>query len=331
MEYAILGRTGVRVSRLCLGTATFGVAPLAADASALIHRALDLGINFFDTANSYGNQTRFDRPGVPPAPQRRWAEEMLGEALKGRRHEVIIASKVQEQIGDGPNDGGQKGGGLSRVHIMRQIDQTLRRLQTDYIDVYYMHHPDPITPIDQTLRAFDDLIHAGKVRYGAFSTFPTWKMIEGLWVADRLGLHAPVCHQVAYNLAWRNAPMPIEREVQPACLQYGLSMTVFSLLGGGLLTGIDTLSRSHTGAQRWGGRGFTPEQIQAGEDLDALAKRWGQSPAQLALAWLIARPAVAAAIIGPETIGELEASVPAADLKLTPEQMAEVDAIGQGT
>lgn len=208
MQYQLLGQTGVRVSRLALGTALFGVAPLEADAAGLVRRALDLGVNFFETANSYGNQARFDRPGRPPAEQRRSAEEILGQALAGRRHEVVLATKVMERVGPGVNDGG-----LSRRHIVQQAEESLRRLRTDYIDLYYAHHPDPATPLEQTLRAFDDLVRQGKVRYAGLSTFPAWQMTEALWTSDRLGLNAPVCNQASYSLATRSA----ERELVPAC------------------------------------------------------------------------------------------------------------------
>ena len=327
MKYSFLGRTGVRVSKLTLGTATFGVAPLEEDADSLVSRALDLGINFFDTANSYGNQKRFDRPGSLPADQRKSAEEMLGSALQGRRNDVIIASKVMEQIGFGPNDGGWTGGGLSRVHIMTQVEQSLRRLRTDHLDVYYMHHPDPVTPIDETLRTFDDLIRQGKVRYCAFSTFDGWRMMEGLWMAERYGLNAPVAHQTAYNLLNR----AIERDIVPACLKYGLTLNLFSPLGGGLLASPAVLERESgvTGSQRWGGPGFPEEDIANARRFYDLAHEAGESPARLALAWLLSRPAVSSAIIGPETLEELETNATAADLELDDDLMEKVDEIGR--
>jgi aryl-alcohol dehydrogenase-like predicted oxidoreductase len=324
VEYAVLGRTGVRVSRICLGTATFGVAPLAEDAPVIVHRAFDLGVNFFDTANSYGNQTRFDRPGAPPASERRSSEELLGVALKGHRHDVVIASKVMEQVGAGVNDGGFSGGGLSRSHIMQQVESTLRRLQTDYLDIYYAHHPDPLTPLDQTLRAFDDMVRQGKVRYAALSTYPAWQLTEALWVSERLGLHAPICLQIPYNLVSRTA----EREILPACVRFGLGVTVFSPLAGGLLAGTAVAARPVSGAQRWGGRAFSLAELEAARRLDALAESWGQPPAQLALAWLLSRPGVTSAIIGPETVAELEVNAPAAAIHLSAEQLAELDAIG---
>ncbi len=153
MKYARLGRSGMSVSRIALGTATFGVAPQEEEAIKLVHAALDLGVTYFDCANTYGDQARFNRPGAPPHDQRRSAEEILGTALAGKRHKVIISSKVMEPVGDGPNDRG-----LSRRHIIQQVERSLARLKTDYIDLYYMHHPDPTTPI-----TFDRIIYLNPV------------------------------------------------------------------------------------------------------------------------------------------------------------------------
>jgi aryl-alcohol dehydrogenase-like predicted oxidoreductase len=320
MQYTRLGRTGLNVSRIALGTATFGVSPLEADVPAMIHRGLDLGINIIDTANSYGHQPRFDQPWAPPAAERRPAEEMVGEAIKGHRHEIILCSKVMEPVYEGPN-----GRGLSRKHIMEQIDITLRRLDVDYIDVYYAHHPDPFTPLDQTLRAFDDLIKQGKIRYYALSTFPAWLLTEAIMLADKLNLNAPIVDQVNYNLVNR----AVETEIVPASLRFGTSLTVFGPLFGGLLAGISVLDRPVQGSQRWTGRGFTEREVGLGRELDALSKETGFPPAHLALAWLMTRPAVATCIIGPEKIHELEENIEAADLQLDPELLARVDAIGK--
>ena len=167
MRYSTLGSTGIKVSCIGLGTATFGVAPFESDAGRLVGRALDLGINLIDTANSYGNQARFDRTGAPPAEARASAEEIVGRALGARRRDVVLCSKVMEPVGAGPNERG-----LSRRHIFNQVEASLRRLGTDHLDLYYAHHPDPATPIEQTLRAFDDLVHQGKIRYATLSTYP---------------------------------------------------------------------------------------------------------------------------------------------------------------
>jgi aryl-alcohol dehydrogenase-like predicted oxidoreductase len=320
VKYALLGRTGLNVSRIAVGTATLGVSPLEADAPALINRALDLGINLFDTSNSYGHQPRFDQPWAPPATERKPAEEILGNALRGRRHEAIICTKVRETVHTGPN-----GSGLSRVHVMQQVEESLRRLGTDYIDIYYAHHPDPLTPIDQTLRTFDDLVRSGKVRYCALSTFPAWELTEALWQSDKLSLNPPVANQVNYNLVNRS----VEAEVVPACRRFGMSLTVFGPLYGGLLAGISVLDRPVQGSQRWGRGGFSEREVGIAHDLDALAKESGTPPAHLALAWLLSRPTVASAIIGPEKVSELEENADAADLELGPGLLERVDAIGK--
>jgi aryl-alcohol dehydrogenase-like predicted oxidoreductase len=328
MEYALLGRTGAHVSRLALGTATFGVAPREKDAINLVHKALDLGINFFDTAVTYGNQPRFDRPGAPPAHQRKSAEEILGRALKGHRDDVILASKVQERLKPGPNGGGPDGAGLSRMFIMQQIERTLRRLNTDYLDIYYAHHPDPSTPMDHTIRAFDDLIHQGKVLYWALSTYPAWQLTEAVLLARQHGWYEPVCHQVGYNLTARQ----VERETLPAAQKFGISHTVFSPLAGGLLTGIKATQRTIVGVQRWlagSGPGYSPEHIAVAEQMEALGQKWDHTPGNLALAWLLSRPTIASAIIGPETIAELEENVRAVDVQLDATQMAELDEVGK--
>jgi len=328
MEYTLLGRTGARVSRLALGTATFGVAPQEKDASKLVHKALDLGINFFDTAVTYGNQPRFDRPGAPLAHQRKSAEEILGVALQGHRDDVIIASKVQERLKPGPNGGGTDGAGLSRMFIMQQIERTLRRLGTDHVDIYYAHHPDPSTPIDHTIRAFDDLIHQGKILYWALSTYPAWQLTEAVMLARQYGWYEPVCHQIGYNLTARQ----VERETLPAAQKFGISHTVFSPLAGGLLTGIAATQRAIVGVQRWmagSGPGYGPEHISVAEQMAALGQKWDHTPSNLALVWLLSRPTIASAIIGPETIAELEENVHAMDVQLDTAQMAELDEVGK--
>ena len=322
-----MGNTGVRVSRICIGTAALGVAPREEDAPALFNRALDLGINFFDTANSYGDQPRFSRPGAPPAEQRKSAEEILGLALKGHRHDVIIASKVQERVLPGPNGGGTDGGGLTRVHIMRMIGRTLKRLRTDYLDLYYWHAPDPSTPIDQTLRAMDDLVHQGKIRYYALSNFPAWQMTEIVMTSRMLGLYEPVVIQMRYSMAAR----AIEEEVVPVCQRFGLGLTCYSPLAGGLLTGLGTRAWRPLGYRRWlhgQGPGFNADENNTAWQLDAMAKEWELPPAQLALGWLLSRPAVTSAVIGPENLEELEQNASAGDLQLTREQLDILETLG---
>jgi 1-deoxyxylulose-5-phosphate synthase len=330
MRYTLLGRTGVRVSVICLGTAFFGIAPREADAPRLLARALDLGLNFVDTANSYGNQTRFDRPGIPPAAERPSSEELVGRALRGRRDEVVLATKVQEQVGPGPNDGGPTGGGLTRRHIMAQCERSLRRLETDHLDVYYAHHPDPTTPLEETLRAFDDLVHQGKVRYPALSNYPAWELTRALWLSDRLGLEPPVAMEMPYNLVQRQ----IERDVVPACLALGVGITAYSALAEGLLSGRYTPngpgSDEPPAVRHGAGHRFPERRLEGAARLVALAREWDTPPAQLALAWLCDRPAVASAIVGPETEAQLEALAPAADLRLSESQTEALDQLWSG-
>ena len=332
MEYRLLGRSGVRVSSLCLGTAFLGITPLEDGVDALIHRALDLGITFFDSANSYGNQLRFDRPNIPPWTERKSSEELLGGALQRMgsrtRYDVVVATKVQEKVGEGPNDGGPTGGGLTRKHIMAQVERSLRRLQTDYIDVYYAHHPDPTTPLDQTLRAFDDLVRDGKIRYPALSNYGGWELTHALWLCERASLNPPVAMEMPYSLANRR----IEREVVPACLAFDVGITCYSPLASGLLTGIYKPDAAPPPGTRASFRRnhippYPAAQLERVQRLVSLAEEWGHSAAQVALAWLLSRPAVSAAIIGPEDVPQLESLTPAADLHLTPEQLEQVEAL----
>lgn len=320
MKYSYLGSTGVQVSRISLGTATFGVAPREAEVLDVVHKALDFGINVFDTANSYGNQARFDRTEAPPSGERASSEELLGLALKGRRSEVILSSKVMEAVGKGPNDRG-----LSRRHIVQQVENSLRRLQTDYLDIYYAHHPDPRTSLDQTLRTFDDLVRDGKIRYFALSTFPAWQVMEAAWVCDRLLLQTPACNQIPYNLATREA----ELDMFPVCERLNLSLTAFGPLAGGLLAGSATRNRPLAGRKRWGGPEFTSQQLRVAEQLEAIAEDSGHAPAVLALAWLLTKPHVASAIIGPEDVHELEATSSVVDLEIATEVLDAVDCINR--
>jgi aryl-alcohol dehydrogenase-like predicted oxidoreductase len=239
---------------------------------------------------------------------------------------VVIATKVSEAVGPGPNDGGWDGGGLSRLHIMRQVERSLRRLGTDHIDIYYAHHPDPATSIDETMRAFDDLVRQGKVRYAGLSTFPAWQMMEALWACDRLRISAPVCNQVMYNLVSRG----VEHEIVPACARTGRSLTVFSPLAAGLLAGASAGTGPHSGWRRFGAAlDYPPEQLDAARSLESLAGAWGTEPARLAIAWVLSRPAVASVIVGAEGVAELDAAVAAAQLVLDGDQLARLDEVGR--
>jgi len=317
MKYSVLGPTGVRVSRVCVGTATFGVAPSSHDADQVVGSALDLGINFFDTADVYGSTPTFDRPGAPPAAERPSAEEILGGALGGRRDEVVLATKSGERRFD-------PAAGLSRRYIIQQAEQSLRRLRTDRIDLYYAHFPDPDTPLEQTLAVYDDLIRQGKLRYVALSNHPAWQLTEALWIADdRRMASAPVCAQVMYSLLNRGA----ETELAAACVHFGLSIVPYAPLHGGLLADLRVLDRKVAGDQRYGGPGFTQAEIAVARELDRLARDWELAMYQVSLAWLLSRPAVASVIVGAETVDELHANASAADVELSPEQLDAVSAL----
>ena len=298
MQYSVLGPTGVKVSRICLGTATFGVAPTAQDADRLVGAALDLGINFVDTADVYGNMPVFDRPGAPAAADREPAEQILGRALRGRRDEMVIATKSNGIVGLGVNDRG-----LSRRHIIRQVETSLRRLETDYIDLYYAHDPDPDTPLEQTLAVYDDLIRQGKIRYVGLSNHPAWQVTRALWIADDRRLQAPVAAQVKYNLIDRAA----ERELAPG-------LPAVRALHRPLRPAARRPARRPrrpgpevAGDQRFGAAGFTDAEIAVAREVDRLSRAWGLAPYQVSLAWLLSRPAVASVIVGPETAEELRA------------------------
>jgi 1-deoxyxylulose-5-phosphate synthase len=317
MDYSLLGPTGVKVSKICLGTATFGVAPDAQEAKRVVHAGLDAGINFFDTANVYGATPTFDRPGVPPAAEREPAEQILGRALAGRRDEVVIATKCGERRFD-------PAAVLSRRYIIQQVEQSLRRLATDYIDLYYAHFPDPDTPLDQTLAVYDDLVRQGKLRYVALSNHPAWQVTHAMWIVDDRRLAAaPVCVQVKYNLIDRAA----EDELAPACVQFGLSIVPFGPLHGGLLASTQVGKREFAGDKRFGGSGFTATELEIGRAVERLSQDWSLQPYQVSLAWLLSRPAVASAIVGAETVEEITANATAADVKLEQDQLDALTAL----
>ena len=314
MEYRSLGRTGVQVSALCLGCMMFG-GKTEPDASyAIIDRALDAGINFLDTANVYS---------------RGRSEEVTGEALKrnGKRQQVVLATKVHGTMDDtDPN-----ARGTSRRHIIDQCDASLRRLQTDYIDLYQLHRPRPEIAIDETLRALDDLVRAGKVRYLGTSTFAAWQVLESLWVSKELGLNRVVCEQPPYNLLDRR----IERELIPMAQTYGLAIIPWSPLAGGLLSGKYRRNEAVPPDSRFADMDSNPmlqkrmqEQIfDVTEGLQPLIEAKGCSLSQLALAWCVYQPGITSPIIGPRTMEQLEDNLAAGDVTLTEEDTATIDAL----
>ncbi|OUN01759.1 MAG: aldo/keto reductase [Firmicutes bacterium ZCTH02-B6] len=307
LEYVKLGRAGVKVSRLCLGCLNFGWVTDEAESIRIIHRALDAGINFIDTANVYS---------------RGLSEEIVGEALAGRRDQVILATKFSRPVGDGPNDRGN-----SRWHIMREVEGSLRRLKTDYIDLYQVHRPDPDTPLDETLSALTDLVRQGKVRYIGTSTFPAWQLCESLWISERMGYERFVCEQPPYNILNRG----IERELLPFAQKHGFAIIPWSPLAAGWLSGKYRRGEAPPPDSRAVRRNWDLEselsakRFAVVEQLEGLAKEIGRTISQLALNWLLQQPAVTAPIIGPRTMEQLEDNLAAFGWSLAPEHLEFID------
>ncbi|MGH2460641.1 MAG: aldo/keto reductase [Chloroflexota bacterium] len=312
MRYRLLGATGLSVSTLCLGTVYFGSFVPPDESLRIVHRALDLGVSFVDTAEIYMR------------PKYNASEEVVGRALAGRRSEVILATKKRydpRQL----RTGGPGDHGMARRQIVAAIEGSLRRLRTDYLDLYYSHQPDPETPLDEMLGAFDDLVRAGKVRYVGLSNYPAWRVVEALWAAERRRLAPVSCVQVLYNLLDRS----VERETGPACQQHCLGLVAYSPLAGGVLTGkygasaeqLPPDSRAARVGRSAGGRpGHIPvlseRNLAVARRLSAFAEARGETAARLAIAWALHQPAVSSVIMGASTVGQLEANVAAAELDL---------------
>jgi len=310
VDYRNLGRTGVKVSRLCLGTMTFGRSTSEKDSIAIVERALAEGINFVDTANAYSEGD---------------SERYTGKALAraGRRDRVVLATKAF--LPTDPEDPNARG--LSRRHLIAACEASLRRLGTDWIDLYQLHRPDAEVPIDETLRALDDLIRAGKVRYIGTSMFAGWKIVEALWASKELGLNRFVCEQSTFHLLDRTA----EREVLPACLSFGLGVITWGPLCGGLLSGKyrrgDVLAEGRwQGGKDNHGRAVNPAAFDLIEAHVAHAADKGCTPSRLALAWNAAQPGVTAPIIGPRTMDQLVDNLGALDVTITAEDLERIDA-----
>ena len=231
MDYRSLGRTGVKVSSLCLGCMNFGGRTNKADSIDIIEKAISAGINFIDTANVYGHDPQNYAYGLGRS------EEIVGEAIRGQRKNIVLATKAYFHMGDDPNDWGS-----SRRHIIEQCEASLKRLDTDYIDLYQMHHPHNSIPIDETLRALDDLVSSGKIRYIGTSSFASWQIMESLWVSKELHLNRFICEQPAYNLLDRR----IERELIPMAQTYGIGIIPWSPTAGGFLSGTLFTERTTT-------------------------------------------------------------------------------------
>jgi aryl-alcohol dehydrogenase-like predicted oxidoreductase len=312
MEYTKLGRTGLMVSRLCLGTMNFGPQTSEEDSHTIMDRALDLGINFFDTANSYGWKLGEG-----------WTEQIIGRWFAkggGRREKTVIATKVYAKMGDWPNQSR-----LSALHIRQACEESLRRLQTDHIDLYQMHHIDRCTPWEEIWQAMDTLIAQGKVIYVGSSNFAGWHIAQACEAAKQRWSMGLVSEQCLYNLSARM----VELEVLPACSNYGLGVIPWSPLGSGLLGG--ALKKFSEGRRAEGG---VQERIERNRDklekYEALCAELGESPADVALAWLLSNPVVTAPIIGPRTLEQLEKSTRALEIKLSDDVLNRLDAIWPG-
>lgn len=314
MKYRLLGNTGVHVSELCLGAMTFGARWEAigalgqAEADALVGRSIEAGVNFFDTADVYSTGE---------------SEEILGRALAARRREVLIATKVRGRMGPGANEVG-----LSRLHVVQAVEASLRRLGTDYIDLYQIHRGDPLTDVEETLGALTDLVRTGKVRYIGCSNLPAWELMKALAVSRRRGFEAFTATQSYYALVGRE----LERETIPLVRDQGLGLLVWSPLAGGFLTGKFTRSGGETDARR-ARFDFPPlDKERAFDVLDAMqpiAAAHGASIAQVALAWLLRKDVVTSVIIGARRMEQLEDNLAAVELALTAEEMARLDDVSR--
>jgi len=299
MNYRNLGKAGVKVSPLCLGTMMFGGQTSAGDSIRIMHQAIDQGVNFFDTADIYNAGE---------------SEVVVGRALADRRDRVVLATKGRAPMGSGPNESG-----AGRLHLMRALEASLRRLKTDSVDVYYVHTPDTTTPIEETLRALDDMVTSGKTRYIACSNFRAWRLIEALWTSDRLNLHRFACTQPLYNIVNRD----IEVELLPLCREYGVGVVSYSPLARGILSGkyrpgepFPEGSRAARNDKRMREAELREESFEIAEQVRKHCEAKGVSTSRFALAWCLANPIVTSVIIGPRTIEQFDDNLGCLDVTI---------------
>jgi aryl-alcohol dehydrogenase-like predicted oxidoreductase len=320
MRYRLLGRTGLFVSEICLGTMTYGGkgrwAPIGqlgvADAQAQIKAAFDAGVNFIDTANVYSEGD---------------SERIVGEALanlKLPRQDLVVATKVRVRMGPGPNRVG-----LTRAHIMDEVEASLQRLKLNHIDLYQIHGVDQVTPLDRTLRALEDLVRSGKVRYIGLSNYAAWQIMKGLGISERQGWNRFESIQAYYSIAGRD----LEREIVPVALDQGLSILVWSPLAGGLLSGKFTETASGPEGARRSSFDFPPvDRARAFRTVEAMrpiATVHGVSVARVALAWVLRKPGVTSVIIGAKTLDQLADNLAAAELTLSDAEMSALDEVSK--
>lgn len=309
MNYKRLGRTGLKVSELCFGCMTLGDEADENLSIRMVERCLEAGINFFDTANVYAEGR---------------SETILGKALQGKRDRVVIATKVRHPVGMGPNDSG-----LSRYHIMQQVEISLRKLQTDCIDLYQVHRWDTDTPLDETLRALDDLVRQGKVRYVGCSNFSAWQLVRALWLSDKHDWARFDCIQPRYNLIDR----AIETELLPACEAFGVGVMVYSPLAGGILTGKYKPGEPFPAGTRGAESEFfrqnraKPHLLELAQQIVPVMQRFDRPIVQTAVAWTLAHPAVTSAIIGARNMEQLELILNGWQGALPPEEKQILDQV----
>jgi aryl-alcohol dehydrogenase-like predicted oxidoreductase len=321
VDHTRLGRTGLQVSRLCLGTMTFGLQCDEPTSAAILDRAAEGGIDFLDTSDAYPLGGDLSTRGI--------TEEILGRWLRGQRDRFIVATKCFAPTGPAPFDGGN-----SRKHIMSAVEASLRRLQTDYIDLYQLHGYDRQTPIDETLGALDDLVHQGKVRYLGCSNFLTYQLVRAVGRTETLRLARLDCVQPRYNLLFRQ----IEREMLPYCREDGIGVIPYNPIAGGLLTGkhargaptAGTRFTLGTAADNYQDRYWHDREFDTVDALSQLAERAGVDLVTLSVAWVLAHPAVTAPIIGASSPGQLDASLAAAGYRIEPDLKRELDDVTHG-
>jgi len=312
LKYARLGSSGLKVSPTCLGTNMMGAYVDERRSAELIDVFLETGGNFIDTADIYSAGA---------------SEEAIGKALKRRRHEAIVATKVAGPAGEGPNDKG-----ASRAHIMASAEASLRRLQTDYIDLYVLHFWDNDTALSESLRAMDDLVRQGKVRYVGVSNYQSWQAVQALWTADQLGLDPIRSVQLRYSFLRREP----EAEAFPAAIEHGLAVTPYWLLEAGVFTGKYRRGEKPDTDSRFAHRPGMADMfmndttLDVAERVQAIAERTGHSPTDVVIAWALAKPAITSVIIGTSRVEQVRANNAAADVRLSDEDLAELDQLGAG-
>lgn len=315
MEYRNLGKTGLKVSELCMGTMQFGWTADEELSYQILDKTFDAGINFLDTADVYSRWAPDNPGGV--------AETIIGLWMTRAgipRHKIVIATKVRGMMGDSPNDQG-----LSRIHIIKAVEDSLRRLNTDYIDLYQAHYYDEGTPIEETLQAFDDLVHQGKVRYIGCSNYSAWRLMQALWTSDRLNQANFISLQPHYSLVHRSE---FEQELSEVCRFYGLGVIPYSPLAGGFLTGKYRRDAEEPESARAGGASkyFNDRNWALLEIIERMGRdKGGKSISQMALAWLLTDPLITSPIIGPRSLKQLHDNLGAVGLRLTPEEKQQLD------